>query len=205
MHIGGADGWATGPDNLDSLCNTLYGNSTYGIARNMKIEDVNRVLGYTGPKGMYWDADYNEVTTDEPMTFGAIETKEGVTISSRETPRLSTTEFEDYLSDYYYYTGTTYKGETTEEYKVIFKKADGVTNLPGYLLSSVSACIDYSYVPYYTIRLINYGGVREGVELWNGAGAKRGSERALRPVIVLNSNIQFGKKNSRGELTLVEM
>jgi len=41
MMIGGGIGYTNGPQDLDTLCSLLYGNSEYGTARNMKYEDIN--------------------------------------------------------------------------------------------------------------------------------------------------------------------
>ena len=206
MTIAGQDGWATGPNNMDTLCNKLYGNSKYGTARNMKVEDVNRTLGYTGPKGTYWDADDNQVTTEEAMTFGAIETATGVTISDRQTPRLSETAFEDYLSNDYSYRGTTYKANTTDEYKLIFNKENSTTKLPIYWLSSPAAAFYVSYeFAGFNVRDVASGSVGASA-VFDSDGNELGEEPsyALRPVIVLKSNIHFGEPNANGELTLVE-
>lgn len=207
LTIDDQDGWATGPDRMDTLCNKLYGNSKYGTARNMKVEDVNRTLGYTGPKGTYRDADNNEVTTDEPMTFWEIETATGVTISNRKTPRLSETAFEDYLSDYYSYKGTTYKAYTTDEYKLIFKKENSTTSLPTYWLSSPAADFRVGAgFAYFRVRSVNSGYVNTIAVFYSyGADGGYGPSYALRPVIVLKSNIHFGEPDANGKLTLVEM
>jgi len=214
MTISGQDGFVTGPDRMDTLCNTLYGNSVYAQeTRNMKIEDVNIVLGYTGPKGSYLGKDIRPVTTDEALTFEEIEKKEGIKLIYRETPRLSQTAFEDYMSDKYHYVGTTYKGETTDEYKLIFNKGNSSIYLPTYWLSSTSAYVypyasNGGYARFY-VRHVN-GLYDEGVvnsdDMCNSVDTEwSGNKAALRPVIVLKSNIQFGEKNSNGEWKLVEM
>jgi len=203
MTIAGQDGFVTGPDRMDALCNTLYGNSTYGVARNMKIEDVNRVLGRTDPEGYYRDATDILVTTDEPMTFGAIETKEGVSIGNRVTPRLSQTAFENYLSDFYAWFPLI--ADTTDEYKVIFKKADGTTNQARYWLSSSGAHVDLVWpVAYFELGTVMDLNVFSS-SLFDSRSREYENSNALRPVIVLSSNIQFGEKNSNGEWKLVEM
>ena len=202
MTIAGQDGFVTGPDRMDTLCNTLYGNSTYGVARNMKIEDVNRVLGYNGPKSIYHNESGSLVTAPTAKTIGELETELGTTLRDRETPRLSQTAFENYISDYYNYTGTTYKGETTDEYKVIFKKADGTTDQSRYWLSSPAVLVAFD-VGRTDFCVRGKGIAKVGSQsIASSAGHEWSSSYALRPVIVLKSNIQFGEKNSNGEWIL---
>ena len=195
-------GWVTGPDRIDELCNTLYGNSTYATeTRNMKIEDINRVLEYDGPLGMYHDEDLNPVTTGEAMTFREIEAAEGLTISNRLTPKLSTIAFDDCLSNYRDFRGETYKDDTSDEYRVLFAS-------PGYWLSSRSSFIDFHYdFAYFYIGTASYGlpGWVKDCGSMRSDGLEYEGYFHLRPVIVLKSNIQFGEKNSSGEWTLVEM
>ncbi|MBR5227457.1 MAG: hypothetical protein IKV94_02350 [Clostridia bacterium] len=205
MKITGQDGYATGPDRMNTLCNTLYGNSTYGTARNMKIEDVNRALGYTGPRGIYYDNDGKTVTTPEALTFGTIEEEFG-TLSGINKPRLLPDKpFEDYLSDYYSYSGSTYAETKPDEYKLIFKKADGTTNQNVYWLSSPASLV-YVNLGYaiFNVRYVESGHACVK-DMFYSTGNERGGSYALRPVIVLKSNIRFGEKNLDGELTLVEM
>lgn len=210
MTIAGQDGFVDGPSRLDTLCNTLYGNSTYALAtRNMKIEDINRVLGYpgeTGNLGSYYDQAGTIINTPIAKTIGQIETELGKKINNRKTPRkIPAKAFEDYLSDYYSYTGAAYKGESTDEYKVIFKKADGTTNQSIYWLSSsnVNAIVCDGYA-YFNVRRVN-GGRLTAYGVFCSNNAEYAPSYALRPVIVLKPNIQFGEKNSNGELKLVEM
>jgi len=202
VNIAGQDGWATGAERIDELCNTLYGNSKYAQeTRNMKIEDVNRILGFNGKKGIYYDINGEEITTDEPKKFGEIGAT-GIAL------RASETEFNNYVSDSYSYTGTAYKANTTDEYQVIFKKSDGVTNQVSYYLSSSSALsIVSDGSEHYYLRYVSYGSVG------NGSVCSANSDDvinevelsyALRPVIVLKSNVQFGEKNSNDKLTLIE-
>lgn len=209
VNIGGQDAWVTGPDRLDTLCNTLYGNSTYGVARNISREDINRVLEYDGPQGMY-DARKSSseegegwASSDTALTFDEIQTKEGVTADKLKTPRLSTTKFGDYPSNYYWYVGSRYKAATTIEYKILFKKADGTTNLPFYWLSSPSAY----FLCYYIGACFSFDYVNQSAlgsfSVFNSGGEEFYTSHAIRPVIVLDSNVQFGAKNASGEWTLV--
>lgn len=46
----------------------LYSTSN-GVARSINLEDVIRILGYTGPQGGYLDNNYNYVPTSEILTL----------------------------------------------------------------------------------------------------------------------------------------
>lgn len=173
MTIGG--GGANIEQNMDNLCNTLYGNSAYGQARNMKIADVDRILEYDGPLGFYLDLHNNPVITQEPLHGG---------------------------DEPYTYIGSEYKDEETNEYMVIFKKADGVTNLSPYWLSSKTSAHSDLDGSWFFYRNISSGYVTR--TLLYSASSYYSESLPLRPVIVLNSNIQIGEKIN-GEWTLVEV
>ena len=123
-------------------------------------------------------------------------------------PRLLDIKYEDYFSNYYSYTGTDYIDETTAAYKLIFKRANGTTNMLPYWLSSQSSRItllDCSIRFYLCDINGNTGGGTVGTGMLYGTfGNEWAASRRLRPVIVLKPNIEFGMKNASGELTLVE-
>ncbi len=57
------DGYQNGVDELNAICKELYGPNQK-VARNMTIEDVNRILEYTGEKGSYMsDSTYYTLET----------------------------------------------------------------------------------------------------------------------------------------------
>lgn len=202
--IAGQDGFVTGPNRMDELCNTLYGNTAYGTARNMKIEDVNKVLGYDGAKGMYKDLNGKDVWTDVAMTIGEIESLQADTLDYRLTPRLSNIPFNDFLALFTYYRGTAYKEDTTEEYKLIFNKPDGTTQSTYWLSSaSISVLTHKEYVGYGAYRVRCSSNEVSVYSVFLSHGYEDSHEYALRPVIVLNTNIKFSEKNSSGEWTLI--
>jgi len=220
--LAGQDGYAVGVEKIDELCNTLYGNSTYAQeTRNMKIEDVDRLLGYNdhdgvvedgeGPLGRYGNKSNTHVTTPEPIKVGKIAEDEGRTIPATgiTLPRLLDTKYEDYYSDFYQYAGADYIADTTAEYKVIFKRANGTTNMNSYFLSSSATgltLLDCS-IRFY-LRDINGNsgaGTIGGGMLYATFGSEWSVSKRLRPVIVLKSNYEFGQKNANGEFTLKEI
>ena len=86
VKLSGKGGYLKGPDMLNTICEKLYSKDGVGTARSMNIDDVYNILGYTGPKGKYYDTNGNIVTTAEPLTIGEIENKLGTTLSGRTTP-----------------------------------------------------------------------------------------------------------------------
>ena len=210
--IAGQDGYANGVSRIDELCNTLYGNSTYAkTTRNMKLEDVDRILGYDGDRGIYGNKTNEKVSTPEPLKAGKIlEIENKVKPASGITlPRLLDIAYEDYYSDLYQYTGVDFIDATTAEYKLIFKRANGTTNMNSYWLSTPSTSItllDCSIRFYIRDINGNSGGGTVGGGLLYGTFKNEWSvSRRLRPVIVLKSNYEFGQKNANGEFTLREI
>ena len=64
LTLKGAAAYNNGPTEINRMCRELYGKD----ARGMTIEDVNNCLGYTKPKGMYYDKSGNEQTVNNLTT-----------------------------------------------------------------------------------------------------------------------------------------
>ena len=210
MDVSGVAAWINGPDRMDTLCNTLYGSNTYGKARNLKTEDVDRVLGYNGRIGHYTDVDgaVVNITEEAMLSIGAIERATGITVPANNrkvAPDISDLQFENVLSNTHHYNATSYMTSKPKEYQVIFKKADG-SYQPMYGLSSSSAYLGLKPSAHARYRMdCIYNGEFSNVAVSDSVGIIHSSSFALRPVIVLNSNIQFGAKNTAGAWTLTVM
>lgn len=51
IHLGGAKGYFNGADELHKICEELYSSTKLGVkARSLKVEDLNKVCGYTLPE-----------------------------------------------------------------------------------------------------------------------------------------------------------
>ena len=59
LELEGADAYNNGIEKIEAKVKEIYGNE----ARAMKIEDVNRTLGYTPDGGMYYDENLDRQTT----------------------------------------------------------------------------------------------------------------------------------------------
>ena len=64
LTLKGAAAYNNGPTEINRICRELYGKE----ARGMTIEDVNNCLGYTNPKGIYYDKSGNEQTANNITT-----------------------------------------------------------------------------------------------------------------------------------------
>ena len=64
LTLKGAAAYNNGPTEINRMCRELYGKD----ARGMTIEDVNNCLGYTNPKGIYYDKSGNEQTVNNLTT-----------------------------------------------------------------------------------------------------------------------------------------
>lgn len=212
MTIGGQDGWVDGPDRMDTLCNTLYGNTTYAKeTRNMKAEDVNRILGYNGPFGQYQDTTYGWLQDlNEETTFGDI--AELYTTLNKTTPRKLDTQFDDYLVNWYQYDEGINRVSAVGAEKVLLGKEKSFwLSTAGATLYSWDfetgtgvfevACATFSELAYddVVVRIFNMNFA------FSAPNAEQANSFPLRPVIVLKDNIYFGDTNAKGELTLVEM
>lgn len=71
LYLVGEYGYLKGPNEIARLCRELY-STDKGKADSMTIEDVNKLLGYTGEKGGYCMQHYVP-TPDKVLTIAEIE------------------------------------------------------------------------------------------------------------------------------------
>ena len=152
----------------------------------MNIDDVNNILGYTGPKGSYSDTNYNTVTTAEPLTIGDIDKKLGTSLGNTTTTpdgkALST-----YYADCYFIDKTSGKKEMKNPGNV-----DLVYNAKNaYWLASpcVNALFGGSYA-YFYVRYV-YSASVDMCEMFYSNDISNFDTFAVRPVVSLKSNIQL--------------
>ena len=195
VKLSGKGGYLKGPDMLNTICEKLYSVSGVGTARSMNINDVNNILGYTGPKGTYYDTDYNTVTTAEPLTIGEIESKLGTTLSQRKTPDGK--DIAMYYSDYY---------------EIISKTSTDIKNTANtslvcntkntYWLATpcVRATFGYGFASF-DVRGVDSNGVG-AYGLCNSDGRSRGKIAAVRPVVTLSSNVKLTPNADKTEWSI---
>ena len=183
--LSGKGGYLKGPEMLNTICEKLYSVEGKGTARSMNIDDVNSILGYTGPKGSYYDTNSNKITTAEPLTIAALESELGTTLGYRTTPDGK--DLGTYYSDDY----SINKTNDVKEMKNPGNR-DLVYNAKNtYWLASpcVYARVDYSIASFRVHRVLS-ASVSAGDMFISNDGSFH-ETHAVRPVVSLKSNVQL--------------
>jgi len=198
--IGGKNGYLYGEQKLNELCSSLYSNTTYGTARSINIQDIIRVLNYTGPMGQYSDKNLQWQDTPKDSNGNLINigelSKELGTITNTQTPE-SNKKLEDYVSNGF---------QIHKENEYINKNNIDIifTGYDEYWIASQNVFISY-YTNTASFGLKAITGVFgvKGIQLFTSNGVEEYASYDIRPVIVLNDDITFGEKNSNNEWTLI--
>ena len=183
LTLKGAAAYNNGPTEINRMCRELYGKD----ARGMTIEDVNNCLGYTKPKGMYYDKSGNKQTVNNLTTkLSSLPIWNDIK-NNHQTPDGRNTEAalgEYPLDGYYYDISST---EATDARKNLILASD-----TDYWLASrgVNAYANYGCA------VFGPGAVRVGKANSNygafssvGREGEGGDELGLRPVVSLTSQI----------------
>ena len=184
LTLSGKGGYLNGPAELDKACATLYSVDGKGTAKSMNIDHVTRILGYTGEKGSYLDADGNYVKTAEAMTIGEIEKKLGTELRYRTTPDGK--DISTYKSDDYYINKTSdvSKMQNAGNVGLVYGSTE-------YWLASSSVYADFSnkctefYMRYVQLEGVDRFAMFKSFNYWDKFSC------AIRPVVSLASNIQI--------------
>ena len=201
MTLSGKGGYLNGPAELDKACAALYSVEGKGTAKNINIDHVTRILGYTGEKGAYYkspDGDY--IPTDEAMTIGEIETKLGTTFGSRETPDGK--DITTYKADFYQIdkTNDVKEMQNAENVGLVYPAN---SNIGYWLASSCVTASFYDDCAYFGVRCVvsTHVGNNSMYYSYSGSGSY-GYAYALRPVVSLASNIQITEGTDAGTWTV---
>ena len=127
LELGGADAYNNGIEKIEAKVKEIYGNE----ARSMKMEDVNRTLGYTPAGGMYHDLNYDIQTTKNFTTkLKDLSIWESIKSNGTETPDGANTEeaLGEYELDGYWYG----MGDISEEVSNVAKNLVFGYNKPYY-------------------------------------------------------------------------
>jgi len=192
--LGGKGGYLNGPSTLKTICETMY-SSEMGSARSITIEDVTRVLEYTGERGAYWEPENGDyVPTAKAKTINEIAAEIGYDMSnfSDSTPE-SGKEIGEYISDYYYINKTADASEYNTEMQSIIYPGTSTTNptlTTTYWLSSPcvvavfrGSCADFR------VRFVRSTSVGAS-DVFNSYDGSYYDSYAVRPVVSLSSNVQ---------------
>ena len=191
--LSGKGGYLKGPDLLNTICEKLYSKEGVGTVRSMNIDDVNNILGYTGPKGRYSDTDYNIVTTAEPLTIGEIDKKLGTSLGKTKIldgKDITTCYADDYSIN---------KTNDVKEMKNPGNR-DLVYNAKNeYWLASPCVSADfYDSVAGFGVRCVGSTDVN-ALDMFDSEGGLYVDTCAVRPVVSLKSNIQLTRNTGETE------
>ena len=184
--LSGKGGYLKGPGMLNTICEKLYSKEGVGTARSMNIDDVNNILGYTGPKGRYLDNNNSEVKTPTALRIGDIDKKLGTSLGNTTTTpdgkALST-----YYADCYFIDKTSGKKEMKNPGNV-----DLVYNAKNaYWLASPCVCAVFGIsVTSFDVRYV-YSASVDMYEMFDSNDISNDNTLAVRPVVSLKSNIQL--------------
>ena len=181
VKLEGAAAYNNGPTEINRMCRELYGKD----ARGMTIEDVNNCLGYTKPKGMYYDKSGNKQTVNNLTTkLSSLPIWNDIK-NNHQTPDGRNTEAalgEYPLDGYYYDISST---EATDARKNLILASD-----TDYWLASrgVNAYANYGCAVFGPG--IVYGGRAHSFnEFFSSDGREGDIGCGLRPVVSLTSQI----------------
>ncbi len=192
-----------------------YADGVIGVAsRPVNVNDINAVTGYkpsAGSKVTYtWTSGGTGGTSSSGGTFTTFNYP-NVTAEKYASGELVTGDWTslsasnlgpvEYTSDYYSYTGTTYLANTTEAYKMIFKKADGNTTADTYWLASRYVNAGASGVGF-GVRRVDDGSVG-GRDVYISRGNSTSPSNAVRAAVSLASDVQVTYTNGATSCTIV--
>lgn len=194
--LSGKIGYLKGAAELNRICSKLY-SSNAGTSRNMNIDDVHKILEYTGPKEQYYSKDncWKDLG-GESLTIGQI-------VEQKGEPQLESVQTPDGVNTW----------ETIKKYRLnfysLYKSNSNITsnktkkNLiyqsQTYFLSSVCiiAFFNKSYADF-DIYIVNSDAVKEGF-LFNSDGGALSKTQLMRPVVSLKSDVKLVKPADIGE------
>ena len=177
----GAAAYNNGPTEINRMCRELYGKD----ARGMTIEDVNNCLGYTKPKGMYFDKSGNDQTANNLTTkLSSLPIWNDIK-NNHQTPDGRNTEaaLGEYPLDGYYYSISS--TEATDARKNLI-----LASYTGYWLASrgvFASANDGS--AYFGPGAVYVGRAGSYYGTFGSDGHEYGGEFGLRPVVSLTSQI----------------
>lgn len=192
MKLSGKGGYLNGPKELNDMCKALY-STDKGIARSMNIDDINRILEYTGSKGVYSDENSELVGTPEAKKLSEL----GITTGCAPIGDIS-----DYYSDWYSIlnNSTDILRSLDPENNEDMAKKELLLNFVytdnEYWLSSNCAFADlHDSCTYFRVRVVTTDNVyAHGV--FNSINYSNYFVYAIRPVICIKPNIKLNKQDN---------
>ena len=211
-YLEGKTGYVNGENELNAI-SQLYGQGKGASgARNITVEDVNKITGYDSSEygSGSIDAYGNEVTYTKNAETGKIDyTNNGTTTESNyisfeyydegsgEWKKLGSGESVTLDSSYYYYTGSSEIASYSTAYEMLFKNSTNSAITDGnkgqdtecrYWLAS--QCTSTDFCARFALRCVDNGDV-DYYNLFDSYGGIHGFSYGVRPVISLESDINI--------------
>ena len=187
VKLSGKGGYLKGPDMLNTICEKLYSVSGIGTARSMNIDDVNNILGYTGPKGTYYDNNINnnKVETPTALTIGDIDKKLGTSLGTITTTpdgkALGT-----YYADYYEINKTSENIKNTANKDLVYNAKNT------YWLASPCVDANFGGLADFSVRAVHSTSVSKRI-VFGSDGRSVSNAWAIRPIVTLDSSVKLTK------------
>lgn len=229
LALNGERGWISAEENLDKLCNDLYG---HGIgankARSLKTEDINKLGGYHPTEykeyntrwqyqysttvgnmqsrksidnGTTW-SDWKDIIDSDYQTF---KEPEGTVINSSNTSRIANLTY-----TYYQYDMKSYIKDITSDGIDLADLICRGLNDDNTTVSDASGSANFQWLSSRCVRCLNnnvefmvhaIGGSNVGfVRLYYSNGQYSAQEYGVRPVVTLSIDVQLTDENGDGVL-----
>ena len=184
----GKGGYLNGPNVLNAICKELYSKDGVGTARSMNIDDINNILGYTGPKGSYRDIDSNKITTALPQTIATLESELGTRLSGRTTPDGK--DIATYYSDLYYISSLSTDIKNTDKKSLVFNSKN-----TSWLASRCVHAMFDSDCANFNVYFVSSNYVTPNT-LFTSSSINNSADHAVRPVVTLDPSVTLTKDSS---------
>lgn len=198
MTLGGKGAFLYGSQELNKVCEAMY-SSNMGNARNINIDDVMRVLEYTGGKGSYYSINPSEVIdTPKAKTINEIANEIGYDMSAFANDRPEAgKDIGTYKSNSF----EIHKTRNADKYNLSEENTAGINFIytgsddslkVGYWLASscVFASFNEDKVYFGLFRVTTLKNVSMSRLLYS-TGISYDNEWAIRPVVSLNPSVQI--------------
>ena len=154
----------------------------------MNIDDINNILGYTGPKGSYRDIDSNKITTALPQTIATLESELGTRLSGRTTPDGK--DIATYYSDLYYISSLSTDIKNTDKKSLVFNSKN-----TSWLASRCVHAMFDSDCANFNVYFVSSNYVTPNT-LFTSSSINNSADHAVRPVVTLDPSVTLTKDSS---------
>ena len=189
-------GFVVGPNVLNNVYATLYSGSK-GVARNLNVEDINKIMGFDDTdenNWQYWDnwTSFSQIPSGV-KTIGDLADVLGVRIVDTSTPE-SGKQITEYVPKYYNYKGTDYiNDQNSKAHDLIFNGQ--------YWLSSqcVRVDIEGSFIAQtcFMLFIVDNDKVTSSANyLYSSENYAEPGVYAGRPIVILNTDVEISDTNT---------